>query len=459
MEDMGRRGNRARGKLLNRREILKGIGGIGAAWATSSLMGTRGEAAGDRVLRFWHSYTQATRVVLMKQAGADFEKANPGVRVEIEVIPWPQLYQKWTTAFAANALPDVIVAKNDNYIGMWVAGAILPVDDIIASLGGDKAFLPGFLDRHVRMQGHTIAVPHYTTAPLIIYRKDLFKEKGLKPPTTWEEALRVGAALTKPPKQYGWQQYFSPNDQGGTMWPLYTAMASNGGEFFDKDGNVIFNRPENVAAVEFLKELTLVAASPSAVTMNWSEEEWDVMGSGRSAMLTEALFAFSAIDKLVPGFLDKLDAAELPRGPKKQLAGASAPACITLAKGQNSADGKKFIAFLLENDRYIQYLHTVPGALCPVTVAAQNSPAFWNEPLIQKKVEAVRLEIDVAARSYYQGLRYGLHPWFTVIDDTPTLPNMMAKILANHVPVGRAVADAHAEIEKSVADLKARSKR
>ena len=65
--------------------------------------------AADRVVRFWHSYTQPERVAAMKQAAADFEKQH-GARVEIEIVPWPRVYEKWTTALAAGTLPDVSVA-------------------------------------------------------------------------------------------------------------------------------------------------------------------------------------------------------------------------------------------------------------------------------------------------------------------------------------------------------------
>jgi multiple sugar transport system substrate-binding protein len=413
--------------------------------------------AGERVLRFWHSYTQPPRIAVMKEAAADFEKANPGVRVEIEVVPWSKLYQKWTTALAAGTLPDVAIAKNAQYMAMWMAGASYPVDDVLAALGGEKAFIPGFLDRHVRFQGKPIAIPHYTIAALLIYRKDLFEQKGLKPPETWEDCLRVAAALSSPPSRYGFQQYFSGNDISGTLWPLYSFMAANGGEFFDKDGNVIFNRPENVEAVKFLIELQRVASSPAALEMEWNKDEWDVMGSGRSAMIVESLFAFPELNVLNPELGKKLGAWYLPR--RKEMAGLAAPASLVLLKGKNPEDGKKWIQFLLQEDRYIKFLHSIPAGQLPVTVAASKSEKFWSHPYIQEHLKEVQIQQEVAEHAYFPGTRYGLHPYFSVIDTTKILPNMLAKIVLKKVPVEQAVAEAHAELEKTVAEMKARGAR
>src|SRR5512138_3579307 len=85
-----------------------------------------GSVQAQQNIRFWHSYTQPERVEAIKATAAEFEKST-GIHVDIEVVPWPRMYEKWATALAARTLPDVAVALPDNYMGMWLAGASLPL--------------------------------------------------------------------------------------------------------------------------------------------------------------------------------------------------------------------------------------------------------------------------------------------------------------------------------------------
>lgn len=45
--------------------------------------------------------------------------------------------------------------------------------------------------------GHLYRVPGYSGCVVFFYRKDLFDKAGLEPPTTWDQVVKVGKALTK----------------------------------------------------------------------------------------------------------------------------------------------------------------------------------------------------------------------------------------------------------------------
>ncbi|MGL4460933.1 MAG: ABC transporter substrate-binding protein, partial [Planctomycetia bacterium] len=118
--------------------------------ATTFLAAAEPAAAEKRVVRFWHPYTQPQRTEEMKRSAAEFEQAHPGVEVQIEIVPWANIHERWRAAHAAGSLPDVGLGNPPDYLDMWQAGAIHPVDDVVAAVGGDERFLPGILDRHVR---------------------------------------------------------------------------------------------------------------------------------------------------------------------------------------------------------------------------------------------------------------------------------------------------------------------
>src|SRR5437867_12018481 len=95
---------------LTRRQVLKLGATLGAA--------TGGLAAGfphvaraqakEIVLDYWHPETREAAVAQEKKWFAEFERANPGVKVKYTVIPWGDLNTKIRAANATNTLPDLI---------------------------------------------------------------------------------------------------------------------------------------------------------------------------------------------------------------------------------------------------------------------------------------------------------------------------------------------------------------
>jgi len=78
-------------------------------------------------------------------------------------------------------------------------------------------------------------VPVDPNVQLLVYRKDLFDQKGLKPPATWDELLATAKAFHDPPKQqYGIAITASSDIQTGLYMLL--AMWSYGAELVDSRG-------------------------------------------------------------------------------------------------------------------------------------------------------------------------------------------------------------------------------
>ena len=74
---------------------------VALAWA--------GCASAEQVtLRMW-MHEHPPRIPIDKQIVADFEKANPDIKVDHEIIPVAEYPTKLLTAFAAGSGPDIAV--------------------------------------------------------------------------------------------------------------------------------------------------------------------------------------------------------------------------------------------------------------------------------------------------------------------------------------------------------------
>lgn len=408
----------------------------------------------ERVIRFWHPYTQPQRTEVMKKTAAEFERVNPGVRVQIESVPWANVNERWRAAHAEGTLPDVGVGNPPDYIDMWQTGAIHPLDDVVAALGGDERFVPGLLDRHTRFQGKTLAIPHYMHALVLLYRKDLLKEKGLEPPVTWDDLLRVATALNAPPDRYGFQQLWSRKDWNSIPWVLYPLMQSNGGEFFDKDGKVAFDTPENVEAVRFLIRLYKGASSSAAFDLERNKDQIEVLSKGRTALDIGTLYGIPQLEMENPAVGNQLVATYPPR--KKQVGWQTFANCLVLFKGKNPEDGKRWIQFLLQDEQYSRFLHSLPGAMMPVTNAVDQSGEFWAHPFFQKHRDEVKILQEGVAKGSFPGTSYGLHANIGLLAESDALPRMLEQIVKENVDVEKAVTLAQQEFESDLVRIQAR---
>lgn len=91
-------------------------------------------------ITFWHSFSQGPRLETIQAAADAFTKANPGVKINIETFSWADFYTKWTTGLASGNVPDMSTALPNHVVEMIDADAIIPMDNLIDSMGRDRFY-------------------------------------------------------------------------------------------------------------------------------------------------------------------------------------------------------------------------------------------------------------------------------------------------------------------------------
>lgn len=159
--------------------------------------------SGDSVIRFWAMGREAEVVA---ELIAEFERDNPGIRVDIQNIPWTAAHEKLLTAFAADGLPDVCQLGNTWIPEFAALDTLEPLQSYVdASQRVDESdYFPGIWDTNV-IDGELLGVPWYVDTRLLFYRKDILAQAGVDaPPTTWAEWEAAMAAIRREigPKRY-----------------------------------------------------------------------------------------------------------------------------------------------------------------------------------------------------------------------------------------------------------------
>jgi len=142
-----------------------------------------GSALADDI-RFWTTEEQPERLAKQQALAADF-KAATGHNVEVIPVTETDLGTRATAAFAAGDLPDVIYHPLQ-YALPWAEAGILDSEaatELVDELGA-ATFAPGPVSMAAYDDGVT-SVPVDGWTQLLVYRADLFAEKGLEAPTSY----------------------------------------------------------------------------------------------------------------------------------------------------------------------------------------------------------------------------------------------------------------------------------
>ena len=144
---------------------------------------------------FWHSFTQGLRLETLQKIANDFMAIHPGVKITMETFSWGDFYTKWTTGFSSGNLPDMSSALPNHVVEMIEYDAIVPLDDMIDRIGRDRFYEAPL--KEMTKDGVCYAVPLYSHAQVLWYRKDLLEKYNLEVPTTWAELKEAADTITK----------------------------------------------------------------------------------------------------------------------------------------------------------------------------------------------------------------------------------------------------------------------
>jgi multiple sugar transport system substrate-binding protein len=139
----------------------------------------------------------------MKNMWADL-RCNLASRRNFDLLPQPQLYEKAAENGRRPVSEYDVVTIDMAWLGEFVErGFIRPVSDLQNQGVNPHGFHPIIWGTGL-WNGIEYGVPIYCTAQLLATRRDLFHERGIAPPRTFDEVIEAGRAFHEPGKaRYG----------------------------------------------------------------------------------------------------------------------------------------------------------------------------------------------------------------------------------------------------------------
>ena len=286
---------------ISRRGFLGTTAAVGGGAALLSACGGNGSGGGSGSGEIVYntfldpSDTKEPRAVAQTAAIAAFEKANPKIKVRVNVDPPGANVAK---AIAARGeTPDVWRIANNSIQQFVEQRGIAPLDKYIDRDGMDRDdwLLPLSLNQ---VEGETYCLQQDYRIPVLLYRADAYKAAGISaPPATFEDVTRMAGGLKLCfPVGLGAGGGFFPAQAFLEFLGAPIIAQRSGGKLFAPDGK----EPEfDKSAVEDLatvvKELYSSEASTKAA-LNWGYTEiHQALQTGSASSATFGLYRFNAL--------------------------------------------------------------------------------------------------------------------------------------------------------------------
>jgi len=398
-------------------------------------------------ITFWHSFTQGPRAEYMERMAAEFESAHPDVDITIETFAWPEFYTKWTTGLGAGQVPDISTALPNHVVEMINAGALVPIDDVIDSIGRDRfsesALVEGSND------GANYSIPIYSHAQVMWYRADLLDAAGLDVPETWDELAEAAAALTEG-DVYGLSVPLGSGDMMGTRY-LNFYVQSAGETLIADDGRANLTSPAALEGIQYWVD-AYRSTSPEGSINYGVLDQATLFYQGKTAFDFNSGFHISGVAGATPELLDYIAAAPLPRlaGSDELYGGETSNIPIVVwADSDVEAESKAFLEFLYNDDDYIDFLHSVPGGMLPALSDISENPAYQDDDTMRQFADSIAV-IEAAVP---MGTAIGMESGPALQSGIITSQGVVERMFQDIILKGTAVADAAAAAEAELNSL------
>jgi multiple sugar transport system substrate-binding protein len=334
------------------------------------------DAGDDVVIRFWAMGREGE---VVQELVPEFERRNPGIRVQVQQIPWTAAHEKLLTAFVGEATPDVSQLGN-TWVPEFVAlGALEEIGPWVerSHATSQSDFFPGIWDTNV-LDGHAYGVPWYVDTRVLFYRTDLLAAAGYDSmPVTWE---RFREALRRMKERMSPDQYpiLLPTNE----WPQPVILGMQpGGTLLRDDARYGgFTSPEFREGFEFYVSLFRDSLAPKVSAAEISNR-YQEFARGTIAMVITGPWEIGEFtNRMPPEVQDKWMTAPLPGpdGPGVSMAGGSS--LVLFKDSPNKEAAWRFIEYLSLPETQVRF-YELTGDL-------PSHRAAWQSPVLTENAYA-----------------------------------------------------------------------
>jgi trehalose/maltose transport system substrate-binding protein len=304
----------------------------------------------------------------------------------VNIVPMPSSttdqfaqYRLWLAA----QNPDIDVYMVDVIWAPQLADNFLDLTETAADIVPEH--FPSIIESQT-VDGKLVALPIFTDAPALYYRRDLLEKHGAEVPTTWEELTATAQMIQDAERAAGdadiWGYVWQGNAyEGLTCNALEWIKSFGGGQVIQPDGTISVYNDEAVKALETATGW-VGTISPPGVLSYMEEEARGVWQTGNAVFMRNWPYAYAlgnGADSPINGLFD---VAPLPSGGGDNTSAATLGGWnVAVSRYSPNPDAAISLAKYMASSEF-QKGHALMAANLPTIVALYDDPEIAEQQSI-----------------------------------------------------------------------------
>lgn len=290
--------------------------------------------SGPVELTFWSDANNMDKVV------AIWNKQNPNIQVRMtDPGSTDDIVAKILAANQGGTAPDLADIPQASLGQLVVGGGAKDITELVGD--GFGVFAQGSKDA-VTLDGKIYAVPLDVGPMMLVYRKDLLDQLGLKAPTTWEEFATTAKTVHARTGKYLTQ--LDP-----TNYYLFTGMVQQaGGNWWSVENGewtVAIDGPESMKVADYWQ--SLMFSGDISTQTDWTPAWSKALNDGTVWTGPMAVWGVGTVTSLAPKTAGKWRAAPTPTWAGSTVVGHDGGSCTVItASSKNPEAAATFVKWL-----------------------------------------------------------------------------------------------------------------
>jgi multiple sugar transport system substrate-binding protein len=318
---------------------------------------------------------------------------DTGIDVKVQLVGWDVQFDRIRNAAVSGQGPDVTQAGTTQVPFFAALGGFEDLSGRVGDIGGEDAYAPGvWQTTQVTGQEGDFAVPWFTEARSIYYRKDLLKKAGVDPETAFTDwdAFRATLQKLKDSGAVDNKETYAFGSPGKQAFDLVHHVMpfvwdAGGAELNEEATESTIDSAEAQEGVQFVSDLLPDGLfDPTALEKDGQQVE-DSFKAGRLAVWIGGPWVLATIpreddDVWAPQARKNVGVAPMPAGPSGEAYTFVGGSNLMMFKSSENKDAAwELIQFLSQDDTqtaYADLMGMFPARLDPQEQAGQKDPNY-----------------------------------------------------------------------------------
>ncbi|MDQ0344887.1 arabinosaccharide transport system substrate-binding protein [Lederbergia wuyishanensis] len=272
------------------------------------------------------------------------ENSDKPIKLKVETYPYDQMHNNLLLALqSGKGAPDIVdieISRFPNYL--QGEPQLLPMNQFV------EPEIDNFVKARLEIyskDGQYYGMPTHVGASVMYYNKEIMDEAGVDIDSikTWDDYVEAGKQVVAKTGK------MMTNVTTGDYIPMWAMISQQGSDWFDKNGEVTVDSPENIKALQFLHDLVYVhkIAELTPGGQPHAEEYYAYMNEGGAASISMPLWYMGRFIDYMPDLKNKMVIRPMPAWEPGGFRSAGMGGTGTVVTNQTKHPdlAKEFLAF------------------------------------------------------------------------------------------------------------------